>query len=160
MFIWIQIVKVVMYKLIFQKLSIWYFSSQILYKSFSFAFQVQVVFSCLLGIFPPASVFVLAFGWWIERLVRPEPNGFLFWTQMVYWVEFSTCWEAVNMPNFERLPLICYSIPFNLLVKKRSRVCVCVRVVCQSRFTRVAMMLLVQQTQRKTTPNPVFSPLI
>lgn len=82
--------------------------------------RMQVVFSCLPGIF---CVCVLAFGWWIERLVRPEPNRFLFWTEMVYWVDFSTCWEAVNMPKSKRLALICYSIPFNLLGDKRSRVC-------------------------------------
>lgn len=96
------------------------------------------------------SVSVLAFGWWIERLVRLEPKGFLFWTEMVYWVEFFfTCWEAVNMPNFEILPLICYSIPFNLLGKKRS--CICFYICAHGGDAFGAERL------RKTIPNPVIS---
>lgn len=79
---------------------------------------------------PPCCLFFclfvcVFFSWWIEGLVRSEPNGFLFWKEMVYWVGFSTCWEAVNMPNSPKPPLICYSISFNLLGNKRSCLYVC-----------------------------------
>lgn len=113
---------------------------------------VLVVFLCLLGISPLASVFVLAFRWWIERLAKPEPNGFLFWAEMVYWVKFWACWEVVNTPTFERLPLICYSIPFGLLARKWPCVYVYVGAIYQSGFvcTCVTAMLLVQNKTRQS----------
>lgn len=77
--------------------------------------DASCICSCHLGIVHLASVFVLAFGWTTERLARP-------WAQWISVLDldgllsriFFACWEAVNMPNFERLPLICYSILLNL----------------------------------------------
>lgn len=107
--------------------------------------QMQVVFSCLLGIFPLASFCFCSClwlmdlkGWWSLSQI-----DFCSGAKMVYWVELSTCWEAVNMPKFRKtaFDMLLYSIQ---PVGKEKAVCV----ICQSGFTHVAVIVLVEkQTQ-------------